>query len=256
MSYVNPLLDAWASGRPTYGIWCALPSSVSMEMVAGIGFDYACVDMQHGAIDYTTALPMFQAARAGGVTPITRVPANDAGLIGKVLDAGAAGVVVPLVNTAEEAARAVAACRYPPVGQRSFGPIRASMITGNRDPQDLQKVACIVMVETGEGLENVDEIAAVEGLDAIYVGPSDLAIALGVPTGYERPEPVHVEAIERIRTACERHGVTAGIQCDSGPMAARRIEQGFGMVTVGNEGGFMRKLAKQELDTAKAGTTA
>lgn len=254
MGYINPLLDAWASGRSIYGIWCALPTSVSMEMIAGLGFDYACVDMQHGAIDYATALTMFQAARAGGVTPITRVPTNDPGFIGKVLDAGAAGVVVPLVNTAEEAARAVAACRYPPVGQRSFGPLRASMITGNREPQDLQKVACIVMVETGEGLGNVDEIAAVEGLDAIYVGPSDLALALGLPTGYERSEPEHVEAIERIRAACERHGIAAGIQCDSGPMAARRVDQGFNMVTVGNESGFMRTLAKQELDAARAGT--
>lgn len=251
MSYVNPLLDTWASGGSTAGVWCALPSSVSMEMIAGIGFDYACIDMQHGAIDYTSALPMLQAARAGGVTPISRVPANDAGIIGKILDAGAMGVVVPLVSTAEEARRAVAACRYPPFGQRSFGPIRASMITGNRDPRDLEKVACIVMVETQEGLDNVDEIAAVDGLDAIYVGPSDLAIALGIPPGYEREEPEHVAAIEAIRTACARAGITPGIQADSGAMARRRLEQGFCMVTVGNEGGFMRRLAKQELDIAR-----
>ncbi len=253
MSFTNPLLDAWSRGDDTLGVWCQLPSSTAMEMIAGVGFDYACLDMQHGLIDYPDAVPMLQAARAGGVTPIARVPANDAGTIGKILDAGAMGVVVPLVNTPEQAARAVAACRYPPVGQRSFGPIRAGMLIGSRDPQELQKVACIVMVETQEGLDNVEEIAAVDGLDAIYVGPSDLAIGLGMAPGYEREEPAHVEAIERIRQACAAAGIAAGIQTDRGDMARRRLDQGFAMVTVGHEAGFMKRLAQQELDTARGG---
>src|SRR5690606_38044485 len=165
---------------------------------------YVCVDMQHGAVDYSDAVGMLQAIHAQGATPIARVPSNDLATIGKVLDAGALGVVVPLVNTAEEAAAAVAACRYPPNGGRSFGPVRASTVIGSRDPRDLEQIVVAVMVETREGLDNVDEIAATPGLDAIYVGPADLALALDLPPAYERPEPVPTEAIDTLREACVR----------------------------------------------------
>lgn len=251
MTYENPLAAAWREGRTTFGVWCTIPSSVSTELTAALGFDYVCVDMQHGAISYPTAVPMLQAARAAGTAAVARVQYNDPGEIMKILDAGAIGVLVPLVNTAEEAARAVAACRYPPVGNRSYGPVRAGVVTGSVDPADLGQVLCLVMVETAEGLANVDEIASTPGVDGIYVGPSDLSLALGLPPGYEHAEREHVDAIESIRDACARHGIVAGIQCDSGPLAARRRAQGFQMVTVGIDASFMRTLAGQELAAAR-----
>jgi 4-hydroxy-2-oxoheptanedioate aldolase len=137
MAYVNPLLDAWRSGRTTIGVWCGLPTSITVELLGGVGFDYACVDLQHGAVDYADAVQMFQAARASVTAPIARIPWNDPGTIMKVLDAGSAGVVVPLVSTPEQAEAAVAACRYPPRGIRSFGPVRASVVTGSRAVADL-----------------------------------------------------------------------------------------------------------------------
>src|SRR5215210_1399192 len=159
MASLNPLKEAWNEGRTAFGLWSVIPSSFSAELVAAAGFDYVCVDQQHGIIDYDSMVPMFQAIRAEGPAPITRVLSNDPFLIMKALDAGAWGVIVPLVNDAEDAARAVAACRYPPRGMRSYGPVRAAGVIGSRDPDDLGgEVLCLVMVETRRALESVEEI--------------------------------------------------------------------------------------------------
>jgi 4-hydroxy-2-oxoheptanedioate aldolase len=156
MANLNPLKAAWAEGRTAFGLWSAIPSSFSAELAAAAGFDYLCVDQQHGVIGYESMVPMLQAIGAEGTAPITRVLSSDPFLIMKALDAGAWGVIVPLVNSAEDAARAVAACRYPPRGMRSYGPVRAAGVIGSRDPEDLAgEVLCIVMVETREGLERV-----------------------------------------------------------------------------------------------------
>jgi 4-hydroxy-2-oxoheptanedioate aldolase len=253
MPFTNPLRTAWDGGEATFGAWCSIPSSLSAELVANAGYDYVCVDTQHGAIGYSDALTMLQAAALRGAAPVVRVTWNDPAEIMKALDAGALGVIVPLVSTAEEAARAVAACRYPPKGIRSFGPIRASLVAGSRDPADLDQVVCIVMVETAEGLANVEEIAATPGLDGIYIGPSDLSLAVGLPPAYEQTEPAHVDAVERIRAACEAHGIVAGMHCAGGAMAARRHQQGFRMITVGADGVFLSTTAAKELATAREG---
>jgi 4-hydroxy-2-oxoheptanedioate aldolase len=220
--------------------------------VAAAGFDYVCVDMQHGAIGYSDAVHMLQAIGGQGVMPIVRVPANDPAVIGKVLDAGALGVVVPLVGSSAEAARAVAACRYPPRGGRSYGPVRAATVMGSRAIEDLERVFCAVMVETEDGLERVDEIAGTDGVSAVYVGPADLSLALGLPPAYEHEDPVHRTAIDRIRAACERHGIIAGIHCDGGAMASRRLQQGFRMVTVANDLATVRSGMAAELAAATA----
>ncbi len=157
-----------------------------------------CVDQQHGVVDYASMVPMLQAIGAAGAAPITRVLSKDPYEIMKVLDAGALGVIVPLIDNAAEAERAVAACRYPPRGNRSYGPVRASHVIGSRDPEELAgEVLCIVMVETREGLERVEEIAATPGLDGIYVGPADLALSLGLFPTTKVTEPEHMEAVRR-----------------------------------------------------------
>src|SRR5918998_6518728 len=210
-----------------------VPGSVGAEIFAGTGVDYVCVDQQHGVIDYDSMVPMFQAIRAEGAAPITRVLSNDQFLIMKALDAGALGVIVPLVNSTEDAARAVAACRYPPRGMRSYGPVRAAGVIGSRDPEVLGgEVLCLVMVETREALERVEEIAATPGLDGIYIGPSDLALSLGLPPTLDIQEGEHAEAVGRIREACKRSGIAAGIHCPSGEWARKHAEAGFDLVTV------------------------
>ncbi len=229
-----------------------IPGSVGAEILAGAGADYVCADQQHGVIDYDSMVPMFQAIRAEGAAPITRVLSNDPFLIMKALDAGAWGVIVPLVNDAEDAARAVAACRYPPRGMRSYGPVRASGVIGSRDPEDLGgEVLCLVMVETRGALEKVEEIAATPGLDGIYIGPSDLALSLGLPPTLDVTEEAHVEAVTRITEACHRNGIAAGIHAPSGEWARRHAEAGFDIVTVATDAALLRGAALRELTVAR-----
>jgi 4-hydroxy-2-oxoheptanedioate aldolase len=248
----NPLKRAWAEGRTAFGLWMTVPGSIGAEIFAGAGVDYVCVDQQHGVIDYDSMVPMFQAIRAEGSAPITRVLSNDPFLIMKALDAGAWGVIVPLVNSAEDAARAVSACRYPPRGIRSYGPVRAARVIGSRDPEELGgEVLCLVMVETREALERVEEIAATPGLDGIYIGPSDLALSLGLPPTLEVTEDAHVEAVTRIREACHRNGVAAGIHAPSGEWARRHAEAGFDVVTVATDAALLRASALRELAVAR-----
>jgi 4-hydroxy-2-oxoheptanedioate aldolase len=248
----NPLKRIWAEGRTAFGLWMTVPGSVGAEVLAGAGVDYVCVDQQHGVIDYDSMVPMFQAIRAEGVAPITRVLSNDPFLIMKALDAGAWGVIVPLVNDAEDAARAVAACRYPPRGMRSYGPVRAAGVIGSRDPEELGgEVLCLVMVETREALERVEEITNTPGLDGVYIGPSDLALSLGLPPTLEVTEEAHLEAVNRIREACHRNGIAAGIHAPSGEWARKHAEAGFDVVTVATDAALLRSAALRELTIAR-----
>lgn len=231
-----------------------MPDAFGAELVAGAGYDYVCVDGQHGLADFSEMVSIFQVVGASGAVPLSRVLANDAGIIGRVLDAGALGVIVPLVNNAEEATRAVAACRYPPEGVRSYGPVRAAEVVGSKDPEDLtEEVLCFVMVETREGLENVEEISATPGLDGIYIGPSDLALSLGLAPTLEITEKAHVEAVDQIRVACRRHGIVCGIHCGSGEWARKHAGAGFEMVTVTMDTKLLTEAARHELEVARGG---
>ena len=248
----NRIKETWAAGRTAFGLWSTIPSSFSAELVANPGLDYVCVDQQHGIIDYDSMVPMLQAIGGASLAPITRVPDNEPWMIMKALDAGAVGVIVPLVNNAAEAERAVAACRYPPQGMRSYGPVRAAAVVGSRDPNDLaDAVLCIVQVETREGLEKVEEIAATPGLDGIYVGPADLALALGLRPEEGREDPEHVEAVRRIRDACRQHHIAAGVHCLSGESAAEYAKQGFNLVTVGVDSRLLIAAVNREVATAR-----
>ncbi len=250
----NPLREIWVGGGPAFGLWSVMAGPVGAEILARTGPDYVCVDQQHGLIDYDSMVPMFQAIGSGGAAPITRVLANDPFLIMKALDAGAWGVIVPLVNSAGEAASAVAACRYPPRGTRSYGPVRAAGVIGSRDPEDLaNEVLCFVMVETREALERVEEIAATPGLDGIYIGPSDLALSLGLAPTLEPTEDEHVEAVRRIREACHEHGIAAGIHCPSGEWAKTHADAGFELITVASDAPLLVGAASKELGVAREG---
>lgn len=214
------------------GAWCSFTDTFVTELIARHGFDYVCIDQQHGFNANTNLVGQIQAVEAGGSIPFVRVQRNEPGQIGKVLDAGAKGVIIPLVNDAGEARSAVEACRYPPRGQRSFGPTKARFSLGAADVETLEGVKCIVMVETREALQKVDSIAAVRGVDGIYIGPSDLSLALGFsPTeGPGRPE--FKAAIDRIVSACRAEGIAVGIHCVDGQSAATYARLGFDIITV------------------------
>ena len=180
----NAVKAKWGRGEVTFGGWLSIPSSFSAEVMAYRGFDWLCLDLQHGVIDYQVAVTMLQAISATDTVPIVRVPDASFGFINKMLDAGAMGIIVPLINTAEEARAVVAACRYFPDGSRSIGPTRVSVSAGPEYAQRANaEVACIPMIETKQALGNLDAILSVPGVDAVYVGPSDLSLTLGLPPG-------------------------------------------------------------------------
>ena len=249
---LNPLKEKWGKGEAALGAWLSIPSAVSAELVSRTGFDYVCLDLQHGALDYQVALSMLQAIGTERTTPLVRVPANDFAWINKVLDAGALGVVVPLVNSADEARAAVRACRYPPQGDRSFGPVRVPFQTGSDYVADANAaVACIPMIETAAGVDAVDEILAVPGVDAVYVGPNDLSLSLGGGPGLDNPGPFQ-DAYQRIAKACASHGVVAGIHAN-GRLAPKHIQNGYRMITVSSDAGALGAGAARDLRTARAG---
>jgi 4-hydroxy-2-oxoheptanedioate aldolase len=249
----NQALAKWRQGEQTIGAWLSLANTHSAEMMANAGFDWLCVDLQHGMMDYGDLRHMLPAISTTETTPIVRVAANIPDQINKVLDAGAMGVIVPMVNNRAEAAAAIAACRYPPVGSRSFGPIRAALYGGRGYAAEANgEVACIVMIETKEGIEKVEEIVTTPGLDGVYIGPSDLALSLGLPPLGDTDNAEHLATVARIQAACQAHGVAAGIHTSSPEFARRRLEAGFQFVTVGSDAGFVGAGAAGAIAAARA----
>jgi 4-hydroxy-2-oxoheptanedioate aldolase len=245
----NKLKQAWLDGKATVNGWLAIPSGFSAEVMAQAGWDSVTVDMQHGIQDYHSAVACFQGMAASGVLPMVRVPWNEPGIIGKVLDAGAYGVICPMVNTPDEARRLVSACRYPPAGARSNGPIRAGIgsaygAAGTYQENANDQVLCIPMIETQEAIDNIDAILDVPGIDAVYIGPSDLGFSMGLKPILDREEPQIIAAYETILAACKRRGIFAGIHTLNPAYSARAYGLGFRMVTVSNDSGLMLGAAR------------
>ncbi|HEX4215994.1 MAG TPA: aldolase/citrate lyase family protein [Candidatus Dormibacteraeota bacterium] len=240
-------MEALATREYLIGGGCVIPNTLAAELVASAGFDYVSVDQQHGVMDNALLLSMLQTIGAAGSIPLTRVPANHPDMIMRALDFGALGVVVPLVETAEEAASAVGACRYPPNGVRSYGPVRAQIVMGSSETTALEEVACLALVETLEGLKNVDLIASVPGLTGIYVGPNDLALSLGLPRPAAWPPSEGLlEALGTIRSACERHGIIPGIGVANASTAAKCVALGFRMVGVGYDANHLAATMREQ----------
>ena len=245
------------SGEPVFGLWAGIANSFTAELGARAGYDYVCVDLQHGASTEATLVSMFQAIQAGGSVPMVRLAWNEPWLIMRALDLGAAGVILPLIDNAGEAARGVESCRYPPHGRRSFGPVRAEITMGSLDPDDLGGDAlCVAMIETREGLDNLDAIAATPGLDGLYIGPSDLSLALGLRPGGIVDDPGEDRQalsgeMERIRAACVANGIVPGLHCSGARAAKRYAESGFKMITVGVDTSMLKTALSHELSTAQ-----
>jgi 4-hydroxy-2-oxoheptanedioate aldolase len=248
----NTVKTKWNNGEPAFGGWLSIPSSVTAEVMAHQGFDWLCIDMQHGLIDYQVALTMLQAISQTPTIPFVRVPWNEFGIIGKMLDAGAYGVIIPMVNSVEEAKQAVAACKYFPLGMRSFGPARAATYAGaDYFSGANDTVCCIPMIETKQAVDRIDEILAVPGIDAVYVGPADLSITYGLPPRMDN-DGVFPDALAKVVASCRAHGVTPGIHSTSA-LAAKRVAGGFRMITVGTDSGGVAAQAQRDLKTAREG---
>jgi 4-hydroxy-2-oxoheptanedioate aldolase len=232
----NRLKTIWSEGGTVVNGWLQIPSSFSAEVMAHTGLDSLTIDMQHAPVDYGTLVHMLQAISTTDTVPIVRVAWNDPGIIMQVLDAGCYAVICPMVDTREQAEAFVGACRYPPAGYRSYGPYRALLYGGEGYTEHADEtVVTIAMIETREALENLDGIMDVDGLDAVFVGPSDLGQSLGYGPGPDREEPEVVEAIDGVLAAASERGLAAGIFTGSSEHASRMIEKGFRFVNVSTD---------------------
>ena len=251
----NRLKQTWREGKCVTMGWLSVSHGFTAEVMARQGFDALCVDMQHGLTDMADLWKMLQAVSQTDTVPVVRVPWNDPATIMKALDFGAYGIIVPLVSTAEEAAKAVAACRYPPVGIRSSGPVRA-LHYGGADylAKANDEIVVMAMIETKEGLENLDAICATPGLDAVYIGPADLSFALGMAPRGDNPDPVHMATCDRIRDVAHKHGIKACMHCASAAFAAGAVKRGFDLVMLISDLNAMIAGARRQLDELRAAT--
>lgn len=245
----NALRRRWKEGKAAVNGWLAIPSAFSAEVMAQCGWDSITVDLQHGVQDYLSMVACFQAMHAHPVTRLARVPWNEPGIIGKVLDGGAYGVICPMINTRQQCEALVSACRYPPKGTRSSGPIRAGAygVPGEYQKTANDEILVIPMIETQEALDNLEAILDVSGIDGIYVGPGDLSFSLGLVPRLDREEPQVLQIYERLIRETNNRGLYAGLHCASPVYAARMICSGFRLVTIANDSGLLAKAARESV---------
>ena len=250
----NLLRKIWQTGGAAVNGWLAIANSFSAETMAHQGWDTLTIDMQHGVIDYSALVPMLQAISTTAAVPIVRVPWLEPGILMKALDAGAYGVICPMVNTREDAQKLVAYTHYAPQGTRSYGPVRATLYGGADYAQHANTtIVSFAMIETAQALDNLDSILSVEGLDAIYIGPSDLSLALGCQPAFDDLDPKAAQAVDHILARAKAHGVVAGIHNGSPEAALQRINKGFQFVTVSSDARLMAAGAQQVMATMRAG---
>jgi 4-hydroxy-2-oxoheptanedioate aldolase len=250
----NRLKQLWANGAAAVNGWLAIPSSFSAEVMSHAGWDSVTIDLQHGLIDYQTAVTMLQAISTTETVPLARVPWLEEGILMKMLDAGCMGLICPMINSGTEAERFVSACRYAPRGRRSVGPIRASIYAGNDYIAHAnEEIVLLAMVETVAALNQLDDILSVPGLDGVYVGPADLALSMGVPPGFD---PVNKDVRDAIATIVSRtraKGLMAGIHCGAPSVALERIGDGYQFVSLGSDSRLLATGAAAVVSEMRAG---
>ena len=249
----NKLKEIFKKGGAAINGWLQIPNSFTAELMANQDWDSLTLDMQHGVIDYSNAISMLQAISTTNVVPLARVNWNEPGQIMKILDAGAYGIICPMVSNRKEAENFVQACMYPPKGYRSYGPIRG-LVYGGPDYADEanNEILKFAMIETKESLDNLDEIMQTPGLDGIYIGPADLSLAIGQKPSFDKPEgdPVY-EVIMKILEHAKKNKIVAGIQNAQPEYAEKMIKKGFQLVTVGTDQRLMTAAAKGALSVIR-----
>ena len=251
----NKLHALWKEGKPVINGWLSIGNPFSAEIVASQGYDSLVIDQQHGLLDYSASVPMMQAIASSGVVPIVRVPWLDPAAIMKALDAGAYGILCPMINNRQEAEQLVSCMRYPPDGMRSFGPIRALFSAGQDYPSKANsEVFCLAMIETAEGMANLEEIVTTPGLDGIYIGPADLTLGLTngrLPPGVDIEDAEMIEAFKKILAAAHGAGIKACMHCASPDYAKRAVDWGFDFVTLMNDAKLLANAAGASVGRTK-----
>lgn len=243
-----------AGGRILNG-WCSIPSPYIAEALAHVGFDTVTIDLQHGAIDYAAAFSMLQAISTSTATPLARVPWNEPGILMKLLDSGAYGIICPMINTARDAEAFVGACRYAPQGFRSFGPNRVREYAGADYVNHANgEILLLAQIETEEAASNLDAILAVPGLDGIYVGPGDLSLSMGVQPSMAPKDPRVLALMATIRARAAARGLITAVHTDGASTALERYREGFQFCSMPTDMRLLLNAAKAQLDAVKAGS--
>jgi len=245
------------AGETVYGAWCMIGSPVVAEAIAREGFAAVVLDAQHGLWDVSSLVAGAGAVNHAGAAPMVRVPLNDFALVSRALDFGAEAIIAPMINDADDAGRLAAAAKYPPVGERSWGPIRAMPLQGYSAPVDYLREAnsgtlAFAMIETAAALANVEAIAATPGIDALFVGPYDLATALSSGKAQDVQAPAVEQAIDRICTAAKTAGKIPGIYCRDAESAVAMAKRGFRFVVAGNDLTTLRGATVAQLKALKS----
>jgi len=248
----NRLRTLWQQNQYAINGWLAIPNGFSAEVMAHQGWDTLTIDMQHGVVDYSQLVPMLQAISTTPTTPIVRVPWLEPGIIMKSLDAGAYGIICPMVNTREEAQRLVAYTHYAPRGSRSFGPVRATLYGGSDYATKANDtIVVFAMIETKQALDHLDDILSVEGLDAVYIGPSDLSMVLGCRPVFDDVDPPVAQAIAHILARAKAHGLRAAVHNGLPEVAKARAAMGFDLVTLSSDARILTNTSQQLLAAMK-----
>ncbi|MBV6632660.1 MAG: 2,4-dihydroxyhept-2-ene-1,7-dioic acid aldolase [Alphaproteobacteria bacterium] len=248
---IAALKQRWANGEAVYNAWLGLPDPLVAEIISRNGWETVTIDMQHGLIELASLPKMLQAVGNSGAVPLVRVPWNEPGVIMKALDAGAAGIIAPMINSVDEAKAFADACRYPPAGSRSYGPIRAGMQAEGYAAKANDHILAFAMIETREAYEAREEIIATDGIDGVLIGPSDLSLSLGFQPGRDPDEAEVVSAIADIREAAEAAGKLSAIYTITTPAAIRAASEGFSLVIGCNDGAMVTEGAKARLSKLK-----
>ncbi len=252
----NRIREIWSEGGKAVNGWLGIPDSIASEAMVQADWDSLTVDLQHGLIHYDRALSMLQAISTSSIVPLARVPWNEPGIIMKMLDSGCFGIICPMISSREECERFVGACRYPPQGYRSYGPTRATWYAGaDYVAHANDEVLTFAMIETEGALADLDAIVQTPGLDAVYVGPNDLALAIGEPPAADPTSARTLQEIERVVVTARRHGIRAGIHTGSPEGARRMFEMGYDLCTVLSDSGLLVSAAKATVARTRGDAT-
>jgi 4-hydroxy-2-oxoheptanedioate aldolase len=250
------LRQTTAAGKTLLNAWCAMPGTMSTEVMALQDWDTLTVDLQHGIVDYQIAVEMIRAIQGSGKTAMARVPWLDPMFTMKLLDAGVSGLICPLISTPELAATFVSYCRYPPQGIRSFGPTRAALADPDYPATANDRIICAVQIEEAAAMQALDEIASVPGVDMLYVGPADLALSHGLKPQLDPESREMLAMFEKVIAACQAHKLTPAIHCLSPAYAARMHALGFRFISLASDLRILARATKELIDTARAGMSA
>jgi 4-hydroxy-2-oxoheptanedioate aldolase len=249
---MNKTIEIFSKNKFVINGWLSIPNSFTAEAMSKMGWDSITIDMQHGQNDYSTSISMLQAISNNNVTPYVRVPWNEPGIIMKMLDLGVLGIIAPMINTKEECEKFVSYCNYPPLGQRSFGPMRAQLIYGNNYYDIANKnIVSLAMIETKEAVDNIDAILSVPNLTGIYIGPGDMSSSYGLKPQFDIIDDPIYSNIKMIVKKAKERGKIAGIHNGTPAYAKQMIKLGYQFVTVSSDFRSMSTHAQNVVNELK-----